>query len=167
MKLVDKIVKKPIDELLPYFANPKIHPSSQIDKIASSIKHFGFTVPLVIDKGNEVIAGHGRLEAAKKLGLKEVPCIVRDDLTEAEIRAFRIADNRVAESEWDRELLGFELEGLESIDFGLELTGFEIEEIEDLMVVPDFQPVPEEDQPRLDEKKKVVCPSCGEEFAPS
>ena len=99
--------------MVPYSQNPKEHPSEQIDKIASSIKKFGFKVPMLITEDHEIIAGHGRLQACRKLGLEEVPAIVVDDLTEAEIKAFRIADNRTTESEWDDELLSVELEELD------------------------------------------------------
>ena len=118
-----EIILKPINDLIPYINNPKQHPADQIDKIASSIKNYGFTVPMVVDGQNEIIMGHGRLEAAKKLGMEEVPCIVRDDLTEGQVKALRIADNKVSESEWDIELLLTEIEGLE------EFTGFTLDEI--------------------------------------
>ena len=90
----------PIAVLIPFVNNPKAHPAGQVDKIASSIKNFGFLVPLVIDGGNEIVAGYGRLLAAQKLGLGVVPCVRADNLTPAEIRAFRLADNKVAESDW-------------------------------------------------------------------
>ena len=80
----------PIVDLIPYIQNPKAHPAGQVDKIASSIKNFGFLVPLVIDGGNEIVAGHGRLLAAQKLGLGVVPCVRADNLTPAQVKAFRI-----------------------------------------------------------------------------
>jgi len=118
------IILKSINELIPYVNNPKQHPADQVDKIASSIKNYGFTVPMVIDGQNEIIMGHGRLLAAKKLGMEEVPCVVRDDLTESQVKALRIADNRVSESEWDIEILLAEIDGLE------EFTGFDLAETE-------------------------------------
>jgi len=121
-----EVISKPIDDLIPYINNPKKHPDTQVDKIASSIKNYGFTVPVVVDGRNEIIMGHGRLQAARKLGLAEVPCIVRDDLSEAQVKALRIADNKVSESEWDIEILLLELEEIE--DF----TGFDLDEIQDL-----------------------------------
>ena len=132
MNISDKIELVKIEELYPYHNNPKEHPIEQINKIASSIKNFGFTVPIVIDEDFEIIAGHGRYKAAKKLELDKIPCIVREDLNAAQIKAFRIADNKIAESEWDEELLALELEDLDMQDFDLELTGFENEEIEEL-----------------------------------
>lgn len=115
------IVNLEIDKLIPYINNPRNNENA-IDKVASSIKEFGFKVPIVIDKNNVVITGHTRLLASKKLGLKEVPCVVANDLSEAQIKAFRIADNKVSEySTWDKELLRVELEQLEEMDFDLGL----------------------------------------------
>ena len=132
MKLIDKVKIIDIDKLYPYTNNPKEHPPEQINKIASSIKNFGFTVPIIIDHQNEIIAGHGRYKAAQKLELDKIPCIIRDDLNEAQVKALRLADNKVTESEWNEELLALELEDLDLQDFDLELTGFENEEIEEL-----------------------------------
>ena len=84
-----------VDKLIPYINNPRKN-NDAVDQVASSIKNFGFKVPIVIDKDNEIITGHTRLKAAKKLGIEEVPCIIADDLTPAQIKAFRIADNKVA-----------------------------------------------------------------------
>ena len=125
MKIFDKIEKVNIDDIFPYHNNPKTHPAEQIDKLCSSIKNYGFTVPIVIDGENEIIAGHGRYKAAQKLGLEELPVIRRDDLTDAEAKALRIADNKVAESEWDMEMLEVEFEAIED-----EFTGFELEELD-------------------------------------
>jgi ParB-like chromosome segregation protein Spo0J len=124
-----------IDNLIPYVNNPKAHPPAQIDKIASSIKNFGFLVPLVVDKGNEVIAGHGRLEAARKLGMTEAPCIRAENLTPAQVKAYRIADNKLAESEWFPELIGCELSDLANMGVDLGLTGFEEHEQSELMSI--------------------------------
>jgi len=106
---IQKHIKtKKVKDLKKYPENPKKHPKNQIKKIADSIKEFGFTVPLII-KNNEIIAGHGRIEAAKELGLKEVPVIERDDLTDEQAKAFRIADNKLTESDWEDNLLREEL----------------------------------------------------------
>ena len=114
-----------IDKIIPYINNPRNNENA-IDKVASSIKEFGFKVPIVIDKNNVVITGHTRLLASKKLGLKEVPCVVANDLSEAQIKAFRIADNKVSEySKWDKDLLRIELEGLEEMDFDLDLVNID------------------------------------------
>lgn len=127
-----KIVFKKVEDLIPYINNPR-HNDEAVDKVASSIKNFGFKVPIVIDKDNEIITGHTRLRASKKLGLEEVPCIVADDLTDGQIKAFRIADNKVAEfSDWDMELLDSELKELEDLDldFDMDDFGFEFEDLD-------------------------------------
>ncbi len=112
-----------IDELKPYEKNPRRNDES-VQYVANSIKEFGFKVPIVIDKEKVIVAGHTRYKAAKKLGLSKVPCIVADDLTEAQIKAFRLADNKVGEfSEWDMELLGNELGDLSNI-FDMSAFGF-------------------------------------------
>jgi hypothetical protein len=120
-----------IDILKPYALNAKKHPPKQIAAIAESIKRFGWKQPLVIESNHTLIAGHGRLEAAKHLGLSEAPCVVADDLTEAEIRAFRILDNKVSEGEWDEELLQADLS---TIDFNFASFEFEAQEIEPFSV---------------------------------
>jgi len=127
-----------IDKIIPYVNNPRNNEGA-IDKVASSIREFGFKVPIVIDENNVVITGHTRLLASKKLGLKTVPCVIADDLTEAQIKAFRIADNKVSEySTWDMELLQIELEALSEMDIDLELTGFN--EIECMEMLEDIMP---------------------------
>lgn len=124
-----------VDALIPYINNPR-HNDQAVDAVASSIKNFGFKVPIVVDKGNEIVAGHTRLKAAKKLGIEEVPTIVADDLDDNQVRAFRLADNRVAElADWDEEILANELIDIDDIDmsdFGFEEleSELEIEEVE-------------------------------------
>ena len=117
-----------INDLIPYVNNPRQNDDA-VDAVASSIKNFGFKVPIVIDGQNEIINGHTRLKAAKKLGLNEVPVIVADDLTPEQIKAFRLADNKVSEiAEWDEDLLAIELEELENLDFDMSDFGFEEDE---------------------------------------
>jgi len=118
-----------VDELIPYVNNQKLHPDAQITKIASSIKEFGFTQPIVIDKEGVVIIGHGRLMAAKKLKMNEVPVLLMDDLSDAQVKALRIADNKLNESDWSNEMLRSEFDILDEMDFDLELTGFDLDEI--------------------------------------
>jgi len=125
MNISDKIILIKPEELIPYHNNPKEQSAEQIDKIASSIKNFGFVQLIVIDGENEVIIGHVRLAAAKKLGLKKVLVMVKDDLTPSQIRQLRLADNREAESSWDEELLAVELEVLMEEEVDLSLTGFD------------------------------------------
>ncbi len=126
------IINIQIDDLKPYAHNPKTHPAEQVEKIARSISEFGFLVPILIDADNSIIAGHGRLMAARKLGLIEVPTIQVDHLTEAQIRAYRIADNRLTESAWDIELLESEIAILQDMDFDIDLTGFDDIELGEL-----------------------------------
>ncbi len=122
-----QIIEKKVTELKAYEKNPRKNDNA-VEPVAESIKEFGFKVPIIVDKDNVIVAGHTRLKAAKRLRLKTVPCIVADDLTPEQIKAFRIADNKTSEfAEWDMELLKFELEGLEDIFTGfddLELNNF-------------------------------------------
>lgn len=130
MKL--KIEYKKIDDLIPYINNSRTHSDAQILQIASSIKEFGFTNPILLDGDNGVIAGHGRLAAAQKLHLTDVPTIDLSHLSEAKRKAYIIADNKLAlNAGWDEEILKIELEGLSEED--LQLTGFSESEIELLM----------------------------------
>lgn len=118
-----KIVEMKVADLIPYERNPR-HNDEAVDYVAESIKQFGFNVPIVIDKDNTVVCGHTRLKAAKKLKIKTVPCVVKEDLTEEQIRAYRLADNRSAEkATWDIELLDMELAEIETID--MQLLGFD------------------------------------------
>lgn len=164
IELHGKTEDRAIGDLQPYDCNPKEHSKEQIDKIARSIAEFGFTVPLVIRDDNTVIMGHGRLYAARQLDLDIVPCIVRDDLTDAEARTLRIADNRVAESGWDINLLEQEISELEDLDVDLGSLGFDIEELE---VLSDSVPLPEGNKKVNEEEMEQTenkCPNCGFEW---
>jgi len=108
-----KIELLEIEGLKPYKLNSKKHPESQIDGIAESIRRFGFTQPIVVDKDLNIIIGHGRIEAAKKAGISKVPCLTMADLSETEVKALRLIDNRIAETSWDPELLGLDLQDLQ------------------------------------------------------
>ena len=122
--------------LRPYARNPRTHSSKQIQQIANSIREFGFTNPVLVDADGGVIAGHGRIEAAKLLGIGEVPTIRLDHMTEAQKRAYVVADNRLAENAgWDRDLLALELQYLSDLDldFDATITGFETPEIDVLI----------------------------------
>lgn len=119
----DRVERVPIEDLIPYANNAKSHPDEQVKKIASSIKNYGWDQPIVVDADDEIIKGHGRRQAAELLGIDEVPVIRRDDLTDAEAKAARIADNKTAESPWDDDLLASELELLgdfEAIELGFD-----------------------------------------------
>ena len=116
----------PLDKLIPYARNPRTHSDAQVAQIAASIAEFGFNNPILVDTGAGIIAGHGRLFAARKLQLKEVPVIVLDHLSDAQKRAYILADNRLAENAgWDEELLRLELAALQDEDFNLDLIGFD------------------------------------------
>lgn len=127
MKLVD------IEKLVPYVNNARTHSQDQINKLRSSIREFGFINPVIIDKDYGVIAGHGRIMAAKEEDIKEVPCVFADHLNEAQKKAYILADNRMAlDAGWDEELLRVEIESLEDYGFNVELTGFSTEELSSL-----------------------------------
>ena len=118
-------IKAKVNDLIPYARNSRTHSDEQVTQIASSIKEFGFTNPVLIDKDKGIIAGHGRVMAAKKLGMKEVPCIVADGWTDAQKKAYVIADNKLAlNAGWDNALLALEFAELQELGFDLSLTGF-------------------------------------------
>ena len=154
-----------IDLLIPYARNSRTHSDSQVTKIASSIKEFGFLNPVIVDKDNGIIAGHGRVMAAKKLGLKEVPILLVEHLTEAQKRAYIIADNRLAlDAGWDEEMLRVEFAELADDGFNLELTGFELGEITNINL--DGESLTNDDDfKEVDiEQMECICPKCGFEF---
>jgi len=129
-----RIEQRPIGELVPYANNSRKHPKTQIRKIADSLKAFGWTNPIIIDSTGNIICGHGRLEAAKSLGLTQVPTIVLDHLSEADRKAYIIADNALAErASWSRKTLSSELIGLAELGYELELTGFDTLEIDTML----------------------------------
>jgi DNA modification methylase len=137
-----------VRDLIPYINNAKTHPEEQVIKIAASIKEFGFNAPILVDGDNQIIAGHGRLQAAKKIGLKAVPVVVLDHLSEAQKKAYILADNRLGEvggTEWDMELVSLELESLNELDFDIDLTGFSVDDIapEETEGLTDEDSVPE------------------------
>ena len=129
-----ELIKKKVSELIPYINNSRTHSEEQITQIVSSIKEFGFTNPILIDKDNSIIAGHGRLQAVKRLGLEEVPCILISGLTKTQIKALIIADNQLAlNAGWDLEKLSVEIEGLEDDKFDISLLGFDDKFLNDLL----------------------------------
>ena len=158
---------RPLGELTPYIGNARTHSDEQVDQVAASIKEFGFTNPILLDGDNTIIAGHGRLLAAKKIGMNQVPTITLDHMTEAQKRAYIIADNKLAlNAGWDDELLALELGDLSDADFDLSLTGFDEFEMNEIMHAANFDPGSEDEQGRLDElnPKIIKCPHCGNEF---
>lgn len=123
-----EIIEKKLNEIKPYENNPRKNDKA-VEAVANSIAEFGFKVPIVIDKDGVIVAGHTRYKAARKLGLKTIPCVIADDLSEEQIKAFRLADNKVGElAGWDFEMLDMELIGVDGID--MEQFGF-VEEIKD------------------------------------
>ena len=119
-----QIVDVKLSDLKPYKRNAKTHPAEQVEHIANSLREFGWKQPIVIDKDNVIVCGHGRLLAAKSLGWETAPCVYADDLTDEQIRAFRLADNKTAESDWDFDFLNIELDDITDIDmsqFGFDL----------------------------------------------
>ena len=156
-----------VADLIPYARNSRTHSDAQVNKIAASIKEFGFLNPVIVDGKNGIIAGHGRIMAAQKLGIDEVPVVEAAHLTEAQKRAYIIADNRLAlDAGWDDEMLRVELQELDDLDFDLSLTGFDVAELTNLFDEHDFAPGTEGDQGKLDElaPKIVECPHCSQEF---
>ena len=138
-----KIEQIPTEKLIPYARNAKKHDAAQVSKLAGSIREFGFTNPVLIDAQNGIIAGHGRVMAAQKLELKDVPCIRLGHLTDTQRRAYILADNKLAEigGGWDEELLGLELAELRDTNFDLELMGFSEEELGAFAVEESVMPV--------------------------
>lgn len=130
-----EIIYKNINELIPYKNNPRLNDEA-VEYVKNSIKEFGFKVPIVIDKDNVIIAGHTRIKASKELGIKDIPCIIADDLTEEQVKAFRLADNKVSEkSMWDYTKLDKELNSILDIDmsifdFNINTDDVEIERID-------------------------------------
>ena len=151
MGKIENVNEVEVSALIPYINNAKKHSDEQVDKIAASIREFGFLNPGLIDKNLNIIAGHGRVMAAKKLGLQTVPCAFIEGLSEAQRKAYILADNRLGElAEWDMELVNLELEGLDELGFDTDLTGF------------DFNPEPEEPEQEIieDEVPEEVETRC-------
>ena len=156
-----------VDLLIPYARNSRTHSDEQVAQIAASIREFGFTNPVLIDGQDGIIAGHGRVLGARKLGLDSVPCVRLDHLTETQKRAYIIADNKLAlNAGWDEEMLALEFEELRGDDFDLSLTGFAEDDLSRLINGVNFEPGTEAEQGKLDElaPQIVECPHCGESF---
>lgn len=157
-----------LNDIVPYANNPRNNDGDAVDRVAASIKEYGFNVPIVIDKDNVIITGHTRYKAANKLKLNEVPCIRAEHLSPAQVKAYRIADNKVSEySNWNNDMLIVEFEQLQELSLNLEPIGFEDWELEHLLNplsdddLKEFF-VEKEDKPKAE--KKTTCPECGCEF---
>ena len=146
-----------VSDLIPYARNARTHSDEQVDKIAASIREFGFLNPIITDGDNGIVAGHGRIMAAKKLGIDEVPTIEAAHLTDAQKRAYILADNRLAlDAGWDDEMLRVELDELGELGFDLELTGFSLDELASIYDEPDFEPGDEDAVPEEPETPVTV-----------
>ena len=159
------IPTKKIVEIKPYQKNARTHSEYQIEKLIASIRTFGFTNPVIVDEENILIAGHGRVEAAKKIGLEEVPTITLSHLTPTEKKALVLADNRIAEDAgWDMEMVKAELTSIHATGFEIALTGFTLD---DLQNDDDFDPGSEGDQGNIGKlENETTCPECGHHFKP-
>ena len=150
-----KMIK--VEELKPYKNNPR-HNEEAVKYVANSIKKFGFKVPIVIDKNRVIVAGHTRYKASLELGLKEIPCIIADDLNDEQIKAYRLADNKVSErATWDYDLLDLELNDI--LDINMEDFGFAIQDINLDINDEDFI---QDTEITKSKEKEIVCPHCGE-----
>ena len=164
-----KVEQWPIERCVAYARNPRKN-DEHVDRMASAIREFGFRIPIVAKSDGSVVDGHLRLKAAQKLGLKEVPVALADELTEAQVKAFRLLANKSANwAEWEPDLLKLELQELQEMDFNLELTGFDAGELGDIWLAGDggdFDPDENAEATRLDETepKMATCPHCGHVF---
>jgi ParB-like chromosome segregation protein Spo0J len=159
-----RVEYRPLEALIPYARNPRTHSDEQVSQIAASIREFGFTNPILLDGENGIIAGHGRLAAAKELGLEKVPCIDLTHLTDEQKRVYVIADNKLAlNAGWNEELLRLELTDLKEMGANLELVGFDAMELADIMLGKDVE-FKEFDESAADDVELVTCPQCGHSF---
>ena len=163
-----KIEQIAVENLIPYARNARTHSSAQVSKIAGSIREFGFCNPVLIDANDGIIAGHGRVMAAQKLDLKEVPCIRLGHLNDTQRRAYILADNRIAlDGEWDIELLNLEIQDLKELDFDLDLTGFDADELAGIDLNGEPESLPDSSATEIDPDDYQMgckCPRCGFEF---
>lgn len=149
---------KNIDEIKPYENNPRDNDEA-VEYVAKSIKEFGFKNPVIIDKNNVIVAGHTRYKACKKLGIDNIPCVVADDLTDEQVKAFRLADNKTSEfASWNFGLLDNELTNILNLD--MSDFGFSLEDIE--LEVDDEDFISDEKVEKKD--KEIICPNCGEKI---
>ncbi len=149
-----------IDKLIPYINNARTHSPEQINKLRASLREFGFVSPAIIDKNFNILVGHGRISAAKAEGYKEVPCVFVEHMTDAQKKAYILADNRTAlDAGWDEELLKLEIEDLQGMGFDVSLTGFDADELESLLRIDDVQ---EDDFDVDEELEKPVFSKTGD-----
>lgn len=164
------IVDMLTSELIPYAGNARKHDAKNVAEIASSISEYGFNDPIALnEKDNIIIEGHGRLLAAKKLGMETVPVIKLGHMTAAQIKGYTLIHNRLAEkSEWDKDVLKVEISKLADMDVNISDLGFSTTDLADMDIcmdkMPDFRPGHEGEQGKLDAIKRLECPHCGESF---
>ena len=153
----DKVERWPLERLVPYAKNSRTHSDAQVAQIAASIREWGWTTPILVDEAGSIIAGHGRLQAARRLQMTEVPVVVASGWSEAQKRAYVIADNKLAlNAGWDNELLALELAELDGLGFDVELTGFSDEEIKALMPVEITEGLTDEDDAPVVQENPVT-----------
>lgn len=170
----DKVERRAVASLVPYARNARTHSADQVDQIAASIREFGWTIPVLVDEEGTLIAGHGRVMAAKKLGIGEVPVMIAEGWSEAQRKAYVLADNKLAlNAGWDNELLRVELDGLKELDFDISLTGFSGDELVSILAEktegltdpdetpePPLEPVSVLGDVWLLGKHRLVCGDC-------
>ena len=157
MKTKPTIENVPIGKLKAYDSNARTHSPEQVAQFAASMVEFGFTNPVLIDKRGTIVAGHGRVEAARSLGLEEVPCIRLEHLTEDQVRAYCLADNKLAlNAGWNMDTLAAELKGLEAVGFDMSLTGFSPEELAEIMGDTVEDTDPEEPAPEVEFSEELL-----------
>jgi len=164
IKTSQQIEQIPLKKLIPYARNSRTHSDIQVSQIAASIREFGFTNPVLITENYDILAGHGRVLAAKKLGLDDVPCIKVDYLNEFQRRAYIIADNQLAlNSGWDFDMLSVEIDELNDVKFDVSLLAFTNEQLAEMIGSPE-EPV--DNGLKADEKDRetCICPKCNFEF---
>lgn len=175
-----QLMMVPVGDLVPYANNARRHSSSQIAQLRASLREFGFVTPILVDEQNNIIAGHGRVEAARAEGMTKVPCVLVTDLTETQRRAYILADNRLSETaSWDEPILQIELSGLRALNFNVDVTGFAMAE-DGRIHVSDYERAPAgagaspdypsaaapldldgEPQPAERDRQSFHCPKCG------
>ena len=155
----DTITRRKVLDLIPYARNSRTHSDEQVGQIAASIKEWGWTVPVLIDEEGGLLAGHGRVLAAQRLGIDEIPTMTAKGWTEAQKKAYVIADNKLAlNAGWDSDILKIEMQDIDSLGFNLELTGFGVEEMASLFdEPPEEKPLPQEQDLKPTFEVAVEC----------
>jgi ParB-like chromosome segregation protein Spo0J len=160
----DHVERRSVESLIPYARNARTHSDEQVAQIAASIKEWGWTTPVLVDEDGQIIAGHGRVMAARKLGIEEVPVMIARGWSEAQRRAYVLADNKIAlNSGWDMDLLKVELQDIGEMSFDLDKIGFSVGEMTAFFDEPVKNP-PDDFSEVGETKLEHTCPKCGFEF---